>query len=112
MKINRLLSAALITLATVLTGCVKESVWDRETGIDESKAAPEEFNYDEELSSKNTLAVYWDGQKAKAAGAKSFFVQLTDMANMDKGTSISRTSNESAMQSNTNESSIVLPPFE
>lgn len=87
MKINRLLSAALITLATVLTGCVKESVWDRETGIDESKAAPEEFNYDEELSSKNTLAVYWDGQKAKAAGAKSFFVQLTDMANMDKGNS-------------------------
>lgn len=87
MKINRLLSAALITLATVLTGCVKESVWDVKTGIDESKAAPEEFNYDEELSSKNTLAVYWDGQKAKAAGAKSFFVQLTDMANMDKGNS-------------------------
>ena len=87
MKINRLLSAALITLATVLTGCVKESVWDRETGIDESKAAPEGFTYDEEMSSKTTLAVYWDGQKAKAAGAKSFFVQLTDMANMDKGNS-------------------------
>ena len=68
MKINRLLSAALITLATVLTGCVKESVWDRETGIDESKAAPEGFTYDEEMSSKTTLAVYWDGQKAKAAG--------------------------------------------
>ena len=85
MKINRLLTAALITMATVLTGCVKESVWDRQTGIDESKAAPEDFTYDEEASSKNTLAVYWDGQKAVAAGAKSFLVQLTDKDNMDKG---------------------------
>ena len=85
MKINRLLSAALITLATVLTGCVKESVWDVKTGIDESKAAPEDFNYDENMSSNNSLTVYWNGQKAKAAGAKSFLVQLTDPANMDKG---------------------------
>ena len=46
MKINRLLTAALITFATVLTGCVKESVWDRETGIDSSKAAPEGFSFD------------------------------------------------------------------
>jgi hypothetical protein len=87
MKINRLLTAALITLATVLTSCVKESVWDRETGIDESKAAPEEFTYDEALSSKTSLAVYWDGKKAVDAGAQSFFVQLTDKDNMDKGNS-------------------------
>lgn len=87
MKINRLLTAALITLATVFTGCVKESVWDRQTGIDESKAAPEEFTYDETRSSKTSLAVYWDGQKAIAAGAQSFFVQLTDKDNMDKGNS-------------------------
>ena len=87
MKINRLLTAALITLATVLTGCVKESVWDRETGIDESKAAPEEFTYDDAMSSKTSLAVYWDGQKAVAAGAQSFMVQLTNKDNMDKGNS-------------------------
>ena len=87
MKINRLLTAALITLATVLTSCVKESVWDRKTGIDESKAAPEEFTYDESLSSKTSLAVYWDGKKAIDAGAQSFFVQLTDKDNMDKGNS-------------------------
>ena len=87
MKINRLLTAALITLATVLTSCVKESVWDRKTGIDESKAAPEEFTYDEALSSKTSLAVYWDGKKATDAGAQSFFVQLTDKDNMDKGNS-------------------------
>lgn len=87
MKINRLLMAALITLATVFTGCVKESVWDRQTGIDESKAAPEEFTYDETRSSKTSLAVYWDGQKAIAAGAQSFLVQLTDKDNMDKGNS-------------------------
>ena len=61
MKINRLLTAALITFATVFTGCVTESVWDRETGIDESKAV--------------------------AAGAQSFLVQLTDENNMDKGNS-------------------------
>lgn len=85
MKINRLLSAALITIATVFTGCVKESVWDVKTGIDSSKAAPEGFTYDEAMSSKNTLTVYWDGQSAKAAGAKSFLVQLTDAENMDKG---------------------------
>ena len=85
MKINRLLTAALITFATVFTGCVKESVWDRETGIDESKAAPEEFTYDEEASSKNSITVYWEGDKAVAAGAKSFLVQLTDPANMEKG---------------------------
>ena len=85
MKINRLLTAALITFATVLTGCVKESVWDRETGIDESKAAPEGFTYDESESSKTSLAVYWDGKKAKAAGAQSFLVQMTDANNMDKG---------------------------
>lgn len=87
MKINRLLTAALITLATVLTGCVKESVWDRATGIDNSKAAPEGFTYDDAMSSKTSLAVYWDGQKAVAAGAQSFMVQLTDKNNMDKGNS-------------------------
>lgn len=85
MKINRLLSAALIIFATAFTGCVKESVWDRETGIDESKAAPEEFAYEADMSSKTSLAVSWDGQKAKAAGAKSFLVQMTDPSNMDKG---------------------------
>ena len=87
MKINRLLTAALITFATVFTGCVKESVWDRETGIDESKAAPEEFTYDEAASSKNAIAVYWNADKAVAAGAQSFLVQLTDENNMDKGNS-------------------------
>lgn len=85
MKINRLLTAALITFSTVLTGCVKESVWDRETGIDERKAAPEEFTYDEEASSATSMTVYWDGKKAIAAGAKSFLIQLTDPTNMDKG---------------------------
>ena len=85
MKINRLLTAALITLSTVLTGCVKESVWDAKTGIDESKAAPEEFTYDESASSATSMTVYWDGAKAVAAGAKSFLVQLTDPTNMDKG---------------------------
>jgi hypothetical protein len=74
-------------LATVLTGCVKESVWDRATGIDNSKAAPEGFTYDDAMSSKTSLAVYWDGQKAVAAGAQSFMVQLTDKDNMDKGNS-------------------------
>lgn len=87
MKINRLLTAALITFATVFTGCVKESVWDRETGIDESKAAPEEFTYDEAASSKTSIAVYWNADKAIAAGAQSFLVQLTDEDNMDKGNS-------------------------
>ena len=87
MKINKVLTAALITFATVLTGCVKESVWDRETGIDESKAAPEEFTYDDAMSSRTSLAVYWDGQKAVAAGAQSFMVQLTNKDNMDKGNS-------------------------
>lgn len=85
MKINRLLTAALITLATVFTGCVEESVWDVKTGVDSSKAAPEGFSFDATVSSNNTLAVYWDGQAAKAAGAQSFLVQLTDEKNMDKG---------------------------
>ena len=39
------------------------------------------------MSSKTSLAVYWDGQKAVAAGAQSFMVQLTDKNNMDKGNS-------------------------
>ncbi len=85
MKINRLLTAALITFATVFTGCVKESVWDVKTGIDSSKAAPEGFSFDATVSSNTSIAVYWDGQAAKAAGAKSFLVQLTDETNMDKG---------------------------
>lgn len=84
MKINRLLTAALITFSTVFTGCV-EDVWERETGIDESKAAPEEFTYDEEASSATSITVYWEGDKAVAAGAKSFLIQLTDPTNMDKG---------------------------
>ncbi len=84
MKINRLLTAALITFATTLTGCV-EDVWERETGIDESKAAPEEFTYDEDNSSATSITVYWEGDKAVAAGAKSFLIQLTDPDNMDKG---------------------------
>ena len=85
MKINSLLTAALITFATVFTGCVKESVWDVKTGIDSSKAAPEGFSFDANVSSNTSIAVYWDGQAAKAAGAKSFLVQLTDETNMDKG---------------------------
>lgn len=85
MKINRLLTAALITFATVFTGCVKESVWERETGIDSSKAAPEGFSFDANVSSNTAIAVYWDGAAAKAAGAQSFLVQLTDKTNMDKG---------------------------
>ena len=85
MKINRLLTAALITLTTVLTGCVKETIWDAKTGIDESKAAPEEFTYDEDASSATSMTVYWDGANAVAAGAKSFLIQLTDPDNMDKG---------------------------
>ena len=84
MKITRLLTAALITVSTVFTGCV-EDVWERETGIDESKAAPEEFTYDEEASSASSITVYWEGDKAVAAGAKSFLIQLTDPTNKDKG---------------------------
>ena len=60
MKINRLLTAALITLTTVLTGCVKETIWDAKTGIDESKAAPEEFTYDEDASSATSMTVSWE----------------------------------------------------
>ena len=85
MKINRLLTAALITFATVFTGCVKESVWDVKTGIDSSKAAPEGFSFDANESSNTAIAVYWNGDAAKAAGAQSFLVQLTDQNNMDKG---------------------------
>ena len=85
MKINRLLTAALIIIATVFTSCVKESVWDVKTGIDSSKAAPEGFSFDAALSSKSEIAVFWQGSKAKAAGAQSFLVQLTDSKNMDKG---------------------------
>ena len=36
-------------------------------------------------SSNTAIAVYWNGDAAKAAGAQSFLVQLTDENNMDKG---------------------------
>ena len=81
MKINRRLSAALVVLVTLFTGCQEEL----KTGIDTNCPAPEDFTYDLDFSAEKSIAVYWDASKAITAGARSFTVQLTPDDNFNRG---------------------------
>ncbi len=73
MKSTKSLLAALVLVASVFTGCVKEDVV---TGIDKNKPAPKEFKYDAVGSSATAIAVYWNAGEAVANGATSFTVQI------------------------------------
>ena len=77
MKPFKLISAAFVLAAILLSGCKD----DEEYGIDASKAAPEEVTFDESNSSATVLAVYWNAKQAIAAGAASFTVQATPTEN-------------------------------
>ena len=81
MKINTRLSAALVVLVTLFTGCQEEL----KTGIDTNCPAPEDFTYDLDFSAEKSIAVYWDASKAITAGARSFTVQLTPHDNFNRG---------------------------
>ncbi len=73
MKSIKSLLAVLILAATAVTGCQEELF---NPGIDQNKPAPEEFTYDDINSSETAIAVYWNAEKAIAAGATSFTVQI------------------------------------
>lgn len=74
MKSTRILIAALAVGSVLFSGCKKEVF----TGIDSSKAAATDFEYDETMSSATSAAFVWNPSAALAAGATSFSVQLAE----------------------------------
>ncbi|MBQ5983982.1 MAG: fibronectin type III domain-containing protein, partial [Bacteroidales bacterium] len=68
------LSAALLLLA----GCDIDKPYERISGIDSSKARPENLELDVDGMSATSISLFWDGKKAIAENALSFTVQLTD----------------------------------
>ena len=73
MKINKMLIAVFAMLAVVLSSCKDD---DPTIGIDSGMPAPIDFVYDEMLSSNTSISVSWNAERAIAAGATSFTVQL------------------------------------
>ena len=73
MKINKMLIAVLAMLAVVLSSCKDD---DPTVGIDSGMPTPIDFVYDEMLSSNTSISVSWNAERAIAAGATSFTVQL------------------------------------
>lgn len=68
------LAACLITLAA----CDKEKEFVLPGGHDSSKPAVESLSYDEAASGAKTVGLSWTADRAIAAGATSFTVQLTE----------------------------------
>ncbi len=89
MKSTKSLLAALVLVASVFTGCVKEDVV---TGIDKNKPAPKEFKYDAVGSSATAIAVYWNAGEAVANGATSFTVQIP--TGLNNGDNYSKTTSQ------------------
>lgn len=74
MKSFKLISAALVLGAFMLSGCQEKEVF----GIDPSKPAPQSVTLDADNSSATVLAVLWDPRDAVNAGATSFTVQANE----------------------------------
>lgn len=74
MKSFKLLAASLTLIALCSTGCQKETF----TGIDTSKPQVADFICVEAPHSGKTITMGWNAEKAVAAGATSFTLQLVE----------------------------------
>ena len=80
MKFTKTLVCVLaLSSAVLLASCRKEM----QVGIDGSKPAPAELEYDPDQSSATSVSLYWDAEPAVKAGAGSVVVQLTK--SLDRG---------------------------
>ena len=78
MKFSKLFTIGLSVVLLLLTGCDIDKPYERISGINPSKACPENFELDVDGMSSTSISLFWDGKKAVSDGALSFTVQLTD----------------------------------
>ena len=81
MKFSKLFTIGLSVVLLLLAGCDIDKPYERISGINPSKACPENFELDVDGMSSTSISLFWDGKKAVADGALSFTVQLTDSLN-------------------------------
>lgn len=78
MKLSKLSAIGLSVALLLLAGCDIDKPYERISGINSSKARPENLELDVDGMSATSISVFWDGKNAVADGALSFTVQLTD----------------------------------
>ena len=78
MKFSKLSAIGLSAALLLLAGCDIDKPYERISGIDSSKARPENLELDVDGMSATSISLFWDGKKAVAENALSFTVQLTD----------------------------------
>ena len=78
MKFSKLFTIGLSVVLLLLAGCDIDKPYERISGINPSKACPENFELDVDGMSSTSISLFWDGKKAVSDGALSFTVQLTD----------------------------------
>ena len=78
MKHSKLSVLGLSVALALLAGCDIDKPYERISGIDSTKACPENLELDVDGMSATSISLFWDGKKAVADGALSFTAQLTD----------------------------------
>lgn len=81
MKFSKLSAIGLSTVLLLLAGCDIDKPYERISGINSSKARPENLELDVDGMSSTSISLFWDGKNAVNDGALSFTVQLTDSLN-------------------------------
>ena len=78
MKLTRLSAIGLSVALLCFAGCDIDKPYESISGINPSKARPENMELDVDGMSATSISLFWDGKNAVADGALSFTVQLTD----------------------------------
>lgn len=81
MKLSKLSAIGLSVVFVLIAACDIDKPYERISGIDSSKACPENLELDVDGMSASSISLFWDGKKAVSEGALSFTVQLTDSLN-------------------------------
>ena len=81
MKFSKLSAIGLSAVILLLAGCDIDKPYERISGINSSKARPENLELDVDGMSATSISLFWDGKNAVNDGALSFTVQLTDSLN-------------------------------
>ena len=105
MKLSKNLAIGLSVALLLMAGCDIDKPYERISGIDSSKACPENLELDVDGMSATSISGFWDGKSAVADGALSFTVQLTDSltAAGDNYSSLAKTVTSTDTAGNVNE---------
>ena len=71
MKFSKLSAIGLSAALLLLAGCDIDKPYERISGIDSSKARPENLELDVDGMSATSISVFWDGKKA---GAQNLYI--------------------------------------